>query len=226
MVLCPSHLDAATQGAMTESEQRSAKASPVNPERGFTDGLLAIDQDYCAIDMGAIQFIGDGTFIRVDDDSLLSLSLREGRLHVSVALHDEDDRVLALVDENEWISGDPGAWDLEADRRWLMLREKDQDIHLQVDARREPLFIRGSLRFKGHAIELTSRAVLVDQAEMRRGVSDLAFVAMGIAIDSASGVVRTVPDPSFEKGEVVSHPDRLQRIAQGVNVFSRLRDGR
>src|SRR5438876_516481 len=49
MVLCPNHHDQATKGAMPEDEQRRYKSSPHNIERGYVDGLLTVNQRYCAV---------------------------------------------------------------------------------------------------------------------------------------------------------------------------------
>jgi hypothetical protein len=50
--------------------------------------------------------------ITVDGESLLSLSLAPtGEMQLSVQLHDEFDNALAIIEANEWVSGDPfGIW--------------------------------------------------------------------------------------------------------------------
>ena len=80
MVLCPLHHDQATKGAMPELEQRRLKANPHNIQNGFAKGLLAVRQDYCAANFGSVTMVGEGPFIRIDGEDMLSFYIGEGNL--------------------------------------------------------------------------------------------------------------------------------------------------
>jgi hypothetical protein len=99
MVLCPNHHWEVTSGAMLEEEQRHHKARPFNIARGFADGLLKVNQTYCVIVVGSCELINDAAVVLVDGESLLSLSIIDQRLAISVTLYDEEDRVLLLIDQ-------------------------------------------------------------------------------------------------------------------------------
>jgi hypothetical protein len=111
MVLCPNHHDAATKGAMLEPEQREHKTSPFNIGRGFVDGLLKVNQSYCAVATGSCEFVGAGLVVEGDGEPLLGLSVEEGHLAISLTLYDDRDNVLVRIVDNEWVTGDSSVWD-------------------------------------------------------------------------------------------------------------------
>jgi hypothetical protein len=55
---------------------------------------------------GSCLLVNDGTHVRVDGEPLLGLVIIEGRSQISVTLYDRDVLVLALIEDNEWLSGD------------------------------------------------------------------------------------------------------------------------
>ena len=139
MVLCPNHHWEVTSGAMLEDEQRRYKTQPFNMARGYADGLLKVNQSYCAIAVGSCELINDAAVVLVDGESLLSLAVSEERLAISVTFYDENDRLLLLIDKNEWVTGDPAIWDVEAAHQRLTIRMKPRDVRLSVDASVEPM---------------------------------------------------------------------------------------
>jgi hypothetical protein len=143
MVLCPNHHWEVTSGAMLEEEQRQYKAHPFNIQHASVDGLLKINQDYCAIAVGSCELLNDAAVVIVDNETLLALYVIEQRLAVSLTLYDDDGKVLLLVDHNEWLVGDPAVWDVEASHQKLVIRTKPGDIRLAFDASREPMKLRG-----------------------------------------------------------------------------------
>jgi hypothetical protein len=90
MVLYPLHHDQATKGAMPEAEQRELKAKPFNIVRRRAQGQLEIKQDYCAADLGTITVVGEGSFIKINGEDILSLDMGEKNLELSLRLYAED----------------------------------------------------------------------------------------------------------------------------------------
>jgi hypothetical protein len=80
---------------------------------------------------------------------LLSIEVSENRLELSVRLYDQKDNLVAEIDNNEWISGEPLPWDLESRFQWLRIRRKLKDIALEIDATTYPLDLRADLWRKG-----------------------------------------------------------------------------
>jgi len=120
MLLCPNHHREATLGAMPETEQRYYKANPYNQIKDLAEGSLKILQSTLAMQLGSNPVVGDGIILKVDDFPLLELGLSDEKIvQVTVSLYDQSDTLLALIERNEWITGDPLPWDLEFGTRWI-----------------------------------------------------------------------------------------------------------
>lgn len=231
MVLCPWCHRLATNGMLDEDEQRQHKAHPCNIARGWVEGALAIKQRAMAVAMGSTQFVGDGTFIRVDGQPLLSLSVSaDGRLELSVALYDSDNNLLGLVERNEWIAGDPYPWDLEYGGRWLLIRRKKHEVSLIIDARSKVVSVQGNLWFskqrfaiRERAIEFKGTALQPSHSAIRNSsFANLCFVGAGLAATSAPPSLAVVPDPRFKQAMIVSWPDVDERVQKGVEAWATL----
>jgi hypothetical protein len=75
MILCPLHHRQTLGSALSEEEQWGLKRRPCNIERGFVDGELVVHQAYCAVAVGQSLLVGEGAFVVVDNEQLLSLRL-------------------------------------------------------------------------------------------------------------------------------------------------------
>jgi hypothetical protein len=186
MVLCPNHHWEVTSGAMLEEEQRCYKAQPFNIARRFADGLLKVNQTYCVIAVGSCELINDAAVVLVDGESLLGLSIVEERLNISVALYDEEDRLLLLIDQNEWLTGDPAVWDIEATHQKFVLRMKPRDVRLSIDASVEPMRVQASLRRAGQRIDFRPKGIEINGVVKEAGMSALGLVGFRIVIDTAA----------------------------------------
>lgn len=147
MLLCPNHHWEATSRAMTREEQLHHKLNPINIEKDRVQGLLKINQKVPVVTLGTNQIIGEGDFILIDNESLLSLSVKSGVLEISTKLFDPAGQLIAKVENNEWISGDPFPWDLQSDYQWLTIHHKRRAIALEIDATVFPLRLRANLWF-------------------------------------------------------------------------------
>ena len=209
---------------MLEDEQRRYKANPFNILRGYTDGLLKINQTYCVVAVGSCELINDAAIVLVGGEPLLSLSIVDQRLAVSVVLYDDQDRLMLLIQDNEWITGDPAVWDLEAAHQRLVIRKRPGDIRLSIDATEEPIKLNASLRRSGHRIDFKPRGIEVNGVVNNFGIIDMGIVAMRIVVDTSTGIAALERDPRYGKGMFVSRPDRLTRIIEGVQILQRFRE--
>jgi hypothetical protein len=226
MILCPNHHAECTRGALPEAQQRAWKANPYNIERGYVDGLLRVEQTYCAVDCGSCQLVNDGIHLIVDNEPLLSLRIEDHRMLLSLKLYGEQDRPLVTIEDNEWTSGDPTVWDLEAGFRTLTLRQKSRDVRLRVDARKEPMKLMARLVKAGYKIELGHNGIFVDGRERGRGVARIeggCLVGWRLNVSTETGGLWVTPDPRYGRGESVSGPDRLSRIINGINKLAEFR---
>jgi hypothetical protein len=193
MLLCPLDHREATVGAMLVAEQRQYKDEPFNIRRGYADGLLKVNQPYAAVLAGSNLFIGERWMVRVDGEPLLGLAIADGRLQLDVALYDRDDALLALVEQNEWMSGDPLPWDIEAGFQRLKIRRKVGDVALDIDARSIPLKVGGEFWRHKQNISMSPSAATVNGVVGGASVRDLGLVNVGLDIDTKTGQFGIAP---------------------------------
>ena len=225
MVLCPNCHAMATRGSLTEKDQRKYKRNPRNIKRRYSAGLLAVDQDYCAISFGSVQFVGDGPFIVVDGESLISLRLGdEDQLEFSVSIYDSGDEQLLLIKNNEWQTGDPGPWDFEFKYNYLKLRRKKRDIGLEIDAREKPLVVRADVWKNKQNISLGPTDVLINGVIKNSGMNHLCLVGLRIEIDTGRETTSIAPDPRYGGGMFVSEADIAERLRKGREAWLRLQE--
>jgi len=197
MVLCPNHHTEATNGALEEPEQRHHKLHPFNIERGFTEGQLKVGDRRVVIRAGGVLFVGQGVKIVVDGEALLQLDVdNEGRLHVTLDLYDRDDACLLSIRQNEWITGDPLAWDIEFGSRWLKLRRKKRDVALFIDARAQPVQVTADLWRRGQNFSITPDSLLFNGVVKGIGFKDVELDSVMLAVDTTRAKFSTAPDPT------------------------------
>jgi hypothetical protein len=186
MILCPNHHDEATQQVMSEATQREHKAHPYNIVNGYAGGMLTVDQARPEINIGgSVGMIGEGSLIEVDRGPLMYLATGErGTLLLDVALYDEEDRLVAEITENEWVSSDPLPWDIDFGYRDLTIRSAPRRIALSMDTRVTPIMIRADLWRKGKRIQLGSNGVTWSGGG--GGISELSTEGFMIAISTKS----------------------------------------
>lgn len=224
MILCPICHHEATVGAMTEEEQRFYKAHPFNIEKGYVEGKLKIKQKSPVVVIGTNQFVGDGNFILVDHENLLSLGIdTSGRIELSVQLYDRNDQLLAFIECNKWISGDPMSWDLESSFQWLKIRHRLRAIALEINARNFPIEIRADLWRRGQNFQLNPYQIRFNGIAQDVGFINLCFVAIRLVADTSLKQFKLEPDPRFGKGVLVSWADLQERIEKGLKAWENLK---
>jgi hypothetical protein len=222
MLLCPLCHDAATKGALTENEQRYYQAHPHNIEQGYAAGSLKVNQNYCAVATGGVLLVGDGMRITVNGESLLSLSLGStGQMQLSAQLHDEFDNVLAIIEANEWVSGDPNIWDLEADHQRLTIRQAQRKIALLINSKAQPTRVRARLWRFGQLIDLSLQGIAFNgTAVQNSSIHDLGLVGISIALDTSSRGCKLLA--YLGQGAIVSEPDENLRLQKSVKAWYNL----
>jgi hypothetical protein len=222
MLLCPLHHHEATVGAMLEQEQHFHKKNPRNIVKGYVQGRLKVNQRIPAINLGSNQFIGEGCFITVDKEDLLSIEIKDGRLLLTMRLFDRNNLLIADIERNEWISGDPLPWDIESRFQWLRIRRKIRDIQLTIDARKYPIDINAYLWRNNQNFRIDANKILFNGVKKNIGLNNVCFVALRLEADTTRQTFRIIPDPRFAKGHLVTHSNRKKRIRNGLIAWSRL----
>lgn len=223
MILCPTCHDAATKGSLTEVQQRRLQTAPHNVEKGYTSGALLVGQRYVAVAFGGTLFVGDGSRISIDGVNLLKLTVSdEGELELSVELRDPSGNVLAVIDHNEWISGDPALWDMESDHDRLKIWSASRRIALDLDARATPVKLRADLWHHGQLIRLNGSGVSWDGEIIDGGgISNLGLVGMSLELKTATKGLSIVP--YLGQGLIVSESDPVIRLIKSVNAWQDLK---
>lgn len=213
-------------GAITEVDQRGAKAAPFNIQRGLVEGVLIINSQIYALMAGTVDFIGPGFKVIVDGESLLRLDCdSRGRLMLSIDLRDGQNKVLALIDRNEWIAGDPMPWDIEFGYNTLTVRQRAGTISLNIDARGAFVSIRGTLQSAGQTFEVAKDAIRFNGVAPGSGLAHLGLVGACLVADTQAGTLSIAPYPRIGRCAIVSEGDRKVRLAKGVVEYKRLVGG-
>lgn len=223
MALCPIHHHQCTVGALDTAQQRAAKASPFNIQRGLAEGQLMTPSTVIAIAAGSIDFIGAGFKFLVDDESLLGIrSDIDRRLLLSTTVYSQSDELLMQVHDNEWLAGDPLPWDLEYRYNYLRLRSRARQIDLEIDARQTPVAVSGTFWRKGHAFTITPQTLTCDGHAKNVSFAHLAMIATTLQIESATGNVKMLPNARLGGGRLLSWSDRMERLQKGIDGFNKL----
>jgi hypothetical protein len=222
MLLCPTCHTEATVKAMPEPEQMFYKANPFNIKAGYVEGMLKVNQDTPVVNVGTNQFIGEGDFLLVDGENLLSITVNEGRLELSMKLFDQKDQLVAKIERNEWISGDALPWDMESSFQWLRIRRKIRDIELEIDARKYPFDIRADMWRKGVNFQLSPDSIMFKGVKASVGFENLCFVAIRLEADTLNKAFRIAPNACFGSGHFISESNVSKRVELGLQEWRKL----
>lgn len=220
MILCPNCHSMATDGALTLEEQRVIQSRPFNISQGYASGAIKINQSYCAVAAGGVLLVGTGPLIKVDDDPLLALEIGDGgEMLLSISLMDQAGNTLAIIERNEWISGDPAIWDMESGHQRLVIRQDHRKILLNLDAKNEPLRLKAELWRRGRFIRLNQAGITIDGhlPGSPTGIGYLGLVDISLSLESGTQILRLVPYTGA--GRIISERDPVQRLVKSVNEY-------
>lgn len=218
MLLCPEHHDQATKGALTEARQRAWQASPFNRRQGFVSGALMINQTYSAIRTGGVLLVGDGSILQIDEVPVLRVGVGDdGEMLLSLLLADETGTILACIEENEWVSGDPSVFDIQSDHQVLTIHSEPRKIALKLRAKGAPLDLRADLWWNGYPIRLTSGGLFFGEQAKDTGFMDMGLVGFEFKVDTAAQSLTMAPYAG--EGYMVSEPDLFTRLHRSVEKW-------
>jgi len=210
MLLCPNCHDMATKGSLKEPKQRQFKEQPFNRKHGYAKGKLWVDAPGGTILLSSTNLVGQGCFVSVGPTCLVRIEVGdEGNLELYLALYDKTDKLLIDVDRNEWKTGDPTFWDLEADHQFLKLRSKPYDVLLEINAKESPLRVRAQLWYHGTRIDCKPSRIVMDTPNTKGMViqsGSLRGSRVAVSADGlASGIVpmNVHPDDPLFGGNAV-----------------------
>lgn len=184
MILCPNCHDETKKGVMTEREQRHYKSHPYNLQHGYAKGWLVSKTEVISVMMGSNVFIGEGAKVQINGESLISLHINEfGCLEITSTLYDKSDQKIFVIKDNEWLSGNPAPWDIDADYQVITIREKLRQISFSLDLRKTPAELRADFWRNGFQISVLPKELLVNQISPMT-ITGSTFTNCGIAIQT------------------------------------------
>ena len=137
-------------------------------------------------------------------------------------LYDNSDNLVAEIECNEWIAGDPLPWDLESKFQWLRIRRKLRDIELEIDATKYPIDIRGDMWRKGQNFQLNPNEIAFNGVIKNAGFTNLCLVALRLEANTSELTFSIVPDPRFGSGVLVSDANVRERVKKGLQAWKKL----
>jgi hypothetical protein len=218
MAMCPLHHDMCTKRALSVDEQIAAKEQPLNIERGYVDGRLKVDQEFCALALGPNTFFDKSIPFSIDGVPLLAISVVEGRLSVDLSLYGDQDELLVEVGANDWIAGDPAVWDLWSSYQQLKVRTKLGQIRLGIDARVVPMELRAILVKDGKEIRIRPSGITTSGDTASLQMNGAAICGVDINLDTAAGTVRVNGHP----GVMTVEADPQKRLEWGIAEMAAL----
>jgi hypothetical protein len=227
MAICPIHHHQATVGALDVNTQMTWKEKPFNQINGFAEGQLHVTTKAIAVEVGSNLLVGAGFKFVVDDKPILQLKTdREHRLLLSVDLYDPNDNLLIAIVDNEWMTGDPLPWDLQYGYNQLSLWRKSRDIGLSIDARQDPIKLRGNLWFRRQNYLITEQELQFNGVVSEVGFRNLGLVGMRLIVRTSTGNFLLDPEPRFGKGMIVGTNDMKKCLDAYQQLIRKTRVGR
>ncbi|MFF8505253.1 HNH endonuclease signature motif containing protein [Streptomyces anulatus] len=223
MLLCPLCHDKATKGVFSDAQQREMQETPFNVRNGLAGGMLHTRQNYCAVLAGGVLMVGEGPVITVNGESVLTLNPDEGgHVRLSATLRDRSGNLVALIEDNEWLSGDTAVWDMESDHQKLVIRSAANQVALNLNMKGEPAHLRAKFWQDGYMVDLRGIGIRVNGVGAGQQISEgVALAGMTMDIDTRIPSVQLVPQ--LQKGLVVSEPDPLQRLKRAAEAWRKLK---
>jgi hypothetical protein len=213
----------ATKGVFSDAQQREMQNAPFNARKGLTGGMLHTRQNYCAILAGGVLLVGEGPVIIADGEPLLTLSPDEGgHIKISMALRGKDGSLLALIEDNEWLSGDAAVWDMESDHQKLVVRSAANNVALSLNMNGEPAHLRAKFWQAGYMVDLRGIGIRVNGENAGQHISEgLAFA--GTALDLNTEIPRVQLVSQHKNALMISESDPLKRLKKTVEAWQRLK---
>lgn len=135
-LLCGSCHLKVTKKIWSKDKIKQARIAPMCKQRGYSNDFFDIGEPF-GVSIGRIYFFKNetGDLLQIDGKTVLSLKKEDGEPpKLSGTFCDNEGKVLFEIKENEWI-GSPESWDIESLGSTLIIKDKQDSILLQINAR-------------------------------------------------------------------------------------------
>jgi hypothetical protein len=128
--------------------------------------------------------------------------------------------LLLEIDRNEWVSGDPLPWDIEADWQKLTLRESARQISVSLNMKTVPLELKGELWRNGKRVSLDKRGIFVEGTPTKLQIAEMALVGTTLDVDTSKWSVGPGDNPYWM---MVSWPNRRERLWKAKDEWRKIK---
>lgn len=135
-LLCGSCHLKVTKGIWSKDKIKIARLSPVCKKQGYSNDFFDIGEPF-GVSLGRIYFYKNetGDLLQIDGKTVLSLKKMEGEPpKLSGKFCDHLGNIIFEIKDNEW-KGNPEAWDIESVGNTLTIKNQQDSILLQINAR-------------------------------------------------------------------------------------------
>lgn len=160
LALCPNCHTEADLGHYPKHVLRDLKQNPFNKNKRYVHKRFVVTGEKMIINTGSSRFINTEKIFTINDFDLVSISRNQGLyLSLNVNLFDKYNRFIALVYDNFWIVDRNYLWDIEYKPQHLTLRKKSRDVVLDLEIKKEEVFLRGNLYYNGFLIPIRPQSM-------------------------------------------------------------------
>ena len=135
-LLCGSCHLKVTKGIWSKDKVKQARLNPKCKQQGYSNDFFDAGKPF-GVSIGRIYFFKNetGDLLRIDGKTDLSMKKVDREPpKLSGTFCDQSGATLFEIKENEWI-GNPDAWDIESVGNTLTIKDKEDSILLQINAR-------------------------------------------------------------------------------------------
>ena len=152
---------------VAREDQYAIKANPYNVRNGYPNGLLeAGRQTDLSIALGGSLFRNCRPLLTIENQVVFHAEFDPARrAHLWATLFDEDNQLIAVIDDNRWIANVELVWDLNAKPGYMKLRQAHRKILLEVDLRRGFLSAKGV--FWHHGMQFRVKPSCIQAGSLR-----------------------------------------------------------
>jgi len=164
IVLCPTHHARADAGEYSEEYLRHVKKAPHNSI--LVKDAFVVNSSELIVNFAGNVFVNTPTILEVDGFEIISISKQGPYPTLNVNFFDSLNRWIAIINENFWYADRTLLWDVEYKPKHLIVRCKPRQISLEVEIKKDEVFIRGEFYYNRYKILATSDSLFLGEKKM------------------------------------------------------------
>jgi hypothetical protein len=165
LALCPTCHRIADDGDYSEKYLMELKANLRN--KGSVSERFLIEGNDLILNIAGNRFINCATVLKINDYKIITMKREsEGYVTFDLKLYDNNNNLIADVDENKWTINTSLVWDLEYKPRHLKIRNAPRQIYFDLRIENNQVFIEGNMYYLGEPIVMTGDDVQIENSSV------------------------------------------------------------